>query len=126
MQKRFFQPLITLAAVVATVGITSVIAADDDKAAPAHEVDVIMKKGFKGDESIVKKIINGAASDEEKALFVEYCDALQHFEPEIGTAGSWKQKTASLLKAAKSGDPESIKKASNCKACHSKHKPRRE
>ena len=124
MNKTFAKQLATVAAVVAAVGLTSAFSADGDKSEPKHEVETIMKKGMKGDSSIVKKIINGSASDEEKALFVEYCESLKHFEPEVGSAESWKEKTASLLKAAKSGDAEALKKASNCKACHSKHKPK--
>lgn len=126
MKNPFLKPLATAAALAATVGLTSVIAADDDdKAAPKHKIETIMKKGMKGDDSIVKKIISGSASDEEKALFVEYCESLSAYKPDKGSAESWKEKTASLIKAAKSGDAAAIKKASNCKSCHTAHKPKK-
>ncbi|MEZ5303691.1 MAG: hypothetical protein R3F11_24065 [Verrucomicrobiales bacterium] len=91
---------------------------DKEKSEPKHDMETIMKKGMKGDDSLVKKIVEGRASDEEKALFTEYCEALCQLKPEKGSDESWKEKTRRLPKC-QGRDAKAIEKAANCKACHS-------
>lgn len=121
----FIKAVATASAVVLALAIPVSFAEDEKaKSEPKHDMETIMKKGMKGDDSLVKKIVEGRASDEEKALFTEYCEALCQLKPEKGSAESWKEKTEALAKAAKDGDAKAIEKASNCKACHSEHKPK--
>lgn len=97
-------------------------------AAPKYDIETVMKKGFKGDAALVKRVQSGQVSKEEAALFVEYCQALAASTPPKGSADAWKTKTAALVAAAEQcarGDRAGIaalRNASNCKACHNDHK----
>ena len=82
----------------------------------------IMTKGFKADDNLKDLILDGNATAEQKAKFVDYVENLALFKPHKGDAASWKEKTATLLVAAKGTDLEALEKATNCKACHSAHK----
>ena len=90
-----------------------------------YDMETVMKKGFKGSEenpALLKKIVAGKVTAQEKKLFAAYVDALVHLKPKLGGADRWKEKTAALVAAVKSGKVEAIKKASDCKACHNVHK----
>lgn len=126
--------LTVMAAGCAAVALTSLAAdkeASTDADAPKHDFEEIMKKGMKGDDSLLEKVVGGTASEEEKKTLVEYCESLCQLEPEKGDAASWKKKTSTLLSAAKDaaadkpGSAEKLEKAANCKACHSVHKPKK-
>lgn len=99
----------------------------DDEGEPKYKTKEVMKAAFKG--PLIKKVLSGDASDEEKEKLVEMLVALGKNEPPKGEADSWKELTTALTKAGKAiveGDKEGaamLKKAANCKACHSKHKP---
>ena len=101
-----------------------VLAADDD--APKFKTKDVMKKAMKG--GLLKKVASGSASDDEKKQLHSMLVALGKNEPPKGEADSWKKLTGALAKAGKAavdgdeGAGEMLKKASNCKACHSKHK----
>ena len=82
----------------------------------------IMTKGFKADDNLKDLILDGNATAEQKAKFVDYVENLALFKPRKGDAASWEEKTATLLVAAKGTDLDALKKATNCKACHSVHK----
>ena len=102
-------------------------AADDEK--PKYSIEDVMKKGMNPKTGLLKKVSAGDASDEEKKTLAEMFTALGKNEPPKGDAQSWKKKTRALDKAGKAlveGDekaPAMLKKAANCKACHSEHKP---
>lgn len=109
------------------VGLTSVRAADDAAAKPKYSISEVMKKGFKGNTALVKKITAGTATAEDKKLFVEYCTALAANKPEKGDEADWKTRTAALLKASQDiekgeKDLAAVKKATTCKACHDLHR----
>lgn len=112
-------------AVFTATSLFDVQAADNK---PKYSMEEIMKQGMKGDTSILKKVVDGVATDAEKKQLVEYCKALTKLEPSKGDAESWKKKTAALLAAAEKvagGDKAAVaalKETSNCKACHSVHK----
>ena len=82
----------------------------------------IMTKGFKADDNLKDLILDGNATAEQKAKFIDYVENLALFKPRKGEAVSWKEKTAALLVAAKGTDLDALKKVTNCKACHSVHK----
>ena len=93
---------------------------------PKYKTKDVMKKAMKG--GLLKKVASGDASDDEKKTLHEMLVALGKNEPPKGDAESWKKLTGALAKAGKAavdGDDNAgamLKKASNCKACHSKHK----
>jgi len=82
----------------------------------------------KGKDSLVNKIIDGKGSDDDIKKLAGAYDALATFKPPMGDEKSWKDKTAALIAAAKevsekkAGATDKLKKASDCKACHSVHK----
>jgi len=89
-----------------------------------------MSATHKGKESMVNKIRDGKGSDEDykKALAVWEYIATQ--KPPQGDEASWKSKTSALIAAAKElvekkpGALEKVKATSDCKSCHSVHKPK--
>ncbi len=98
---------------------------------PAEEtltIEAIMVEGHKGKDTLLKRVIAGTATDEEKARLVTLYEALAELTPAKGETDSWSEKTALLLSAAQaiqSGDAAAVaqlRTASNCKACHSLHK----
>ena len=81
-----------------------------------------MQKSFKQEGNLKDLIIEGMATDEQKVQFIDYVENLAQFKPRKGDASSWKEKTDALIAAAKGTDMAALKKAANCKACHSVHK----
>ncbi|MFK8114154.1 MAG: hypothetical protein AB8B91_18275 [Rubripirellula sp.] len=100
--------------------------ADEDDAKPKHTIKEVMKKALKG--PLLKKVASGEASDEEKKELHAMMVSLSKNTPKKGEADSWKKLTSALVKAstaAVEGDAKAggaLKKAANCKACHSGHK----
>ena len=98
-------------------------------AKPKHTVKEVMKTLHKGDDSVAKRVSDGHGTKEDIVKLVEYYESLPLCTPEKGEKESWNEKTTALLKAAKSlkaGEPgalEVYKKAVNCRACHSVHRP---
>lgn len=107
---------------------TGYAADDDDDKKPKFKTKEIMKAAFKG--PLLKKVAGGDASEEETKKLYDMLVALGKNEPPRGEADSWKELTVALVKAGKAavdGDKEAgamLKKGANCKACHSKHKPK--
>ncbi|MCC9601181.1 hypothetical protein LOC67_11550 [Stieleria sp. JC731] len=114
-----------VAAIAATMVCLPAFAAEDSEK-PKYTIKQVMKEAFKG--PLVKKVASGDASEEEVAKLHEMMVAMAKSKPEKGDEESWKKLTESLVKAAeaaKEGKEDAaamLKKASNCKACHSKHK----
>ncbi len=116
-----------------SLAFTSMIRADDHEEGESSQggksISDVMKAGFKGKESMVKRIIAGDEKDDEIKQLIELCLTLEKHEAPEGEAASWKEKTDALTKAAiyvyaeRDGAREMLKTASNCKACHSDHKP---
>jgi hypothetical protein len=108
------------------VALGMVIGAEDEK--PKHTIKATMKAVHKGQTSLMKKVAEGKATDEEKKLLIEHYEALAANKPPKGDEASWKEKTAALLAAAKDvaagkeGAGAALQKAANCMACHSAHK----
>jgi hypothetical protein len=89
-------------------------------------IKAIMKKAHtpakKGEATLRDKVISGKATDDEKKeLIALYTDLAANKCPK-GDADDWKTRTAAILKAAKADDGKELKKASDCKGCHSMHK----
>jgi len=112
---------------VLMVGLSSLpVNADDDDAEPKYKIKDVMKLALKG--PLLKKVAGGDASDAEKKELHDMLVALGKNEPPKGEADSWKKLTGALVKAGKAavdGEADAgamLKKAANCKECHSKHK----
>ena len=85
----------------------------------------VMQKGFKGDDSLLKKILEERATQQEKNLFVTYVETLPGFKPKKGSG--WSKKATAVVHAAKAvrdgdGDLDALKAATNCRSCHEPHK----
>lgn len=123
MRAKIFGGLACLVA-VAFIGLPA-FAADDDK--PKYKTKEVMKEAFKG--PLLKKVAAGDASEEDTKKLYDMLVALSKNEAPKGDAESWKELTGALVKAGKAavdGEADAgamLKKSSNCKACHSKHKP---
>ena len=124
MRTKFLASAVCLAAAV-LVGFP-VLAAESGDEKPKYKTKVIMKEAFKG--PLLKKVAGGEASADDAKKLHEMLVALAANQPHKGDDESWKTLTVALVKAGEAaveGKPEAgemLKKASNCKACHSKHK----
>ena len=92
----------------------------------------VMKKYHKapqGQDHVAKKAAMGKASPEEIKQLVDAYTKMAKAKPSKGDNASWNEKSGKLLAATKAlekGDANGVnmfKEASNCKACHSAHKP---
>ena len=112
-----------LSVFVALAAFTSFASA---KKGEQHEIfEEIMKKGFKSTKekpALLKKVVDGTATVEEKTKLAEYIKKLVTLKPPEGGADSWKKKTQALNSAMMKNDLKALKNAANCKACHKVHK----
>ena len=111
---------------VVFAGMT-VLGAGDEK--PKYDIEAIMDKahGEKNDK-ILRKVLDGKATDAEKKELLELYTELGKNKPPKGSDNSWKDKTKALVAASqevvdgKGTGVANLKKASNCGACHKVHK----
>ena len=93
------------------------------------DIGAVMKKAFKGKQSLAVKVIEGKASADEAKNFLELVKTLGANKPPQGDMASWKAKTDALVKAAEgvvagqAGATAELRVATNCKACHKVHNP---
>lgn len=116
--------------VILVSGISYSFAQDSDKettAKPKHTIKEVMKVAHK--DGLLKKVTAGDASQADKVKLMDLYISLFENKPKKGETDSWmKLAGAATLASAKvvAGRDDGIaelKKATNCKACHSKHKP---
>jgi hypothetical protein len=92
-------------------------------------IEEVMKQGFKGKESIASKIGKGEASDADKKKMAALVAKLIGTKPPQGDAKGWADRVAKLdvaakaIAAGKADAADLWKAASNCKSCHTDHKP---
>jgi hypothetical protein len=111
---------------IAFAGMTVSGAADDK---PKFDIETIMDKahGEKNDK-LLRKVLDGKASDTEKKELLELYTELGKNQPPKGDAKSWKDKTTALVAACqevvdgKGAGVANLKKASSCGGCHKVHK----
>src|ERR1700730_17023597 len=82
----------------AFAGMT-VLGAADTK--PKYDIETIMEKAHDDDSGILKKVVAGKATAEEKKTLLELYTELAKNKPPKGEAKSWKEKTTALVSAAK-------------------------
>ena len=86
-------------------------------------------KAPKGTDPICKKVSNNAATPEELADILKSYQAMCAEAPPKGDKAAWVEKCQALIAAVKkiqakdAAGVSDYKKAVNCKACHSAHKP---
>lgn len=118
--------MIIRVAVPAALALAVLIGASaaQDKPKSIKEVMAV----HKGNDSLLKKIGDGKGSDDDHKKLLAYYEFMATQKPPQGDDASWKAKNDALIAAAKdlvekkAGAAEALKKASNCKACHSVHK----
>ena len=120
--------MVQLCACMLLIGVVSMPATGADDEAPKYKIKDVMKKAFKG--PLLKKVAGGKASKDEVKELHAMLEAMAKAKPPKGEEESWKKLTGALVKASKAvseGDDgkagAKLKKAANCKACHSSHKP---
>lgn len=95
-------------------------------------IEDAMKKYHKapdGTDPVCKKVSNGEATPEQLAELLKAYEAMAAAKPPKGNQASWDEKNQALISAVKkiqAGDATGVsayKKAVNCKACHTLHKP---
>ena len=82
-----------------------------------EQIEEVMKKGFKA------KLHEDLAANRE--VLAKYAAWMAAYKPPKGDVQSWKKKTSAFTAAIKANDQASLKKASNCKACHNVHKKKK-
>ena len=114
-----------LSGVSAVFALGALLGAAQDK---PKDIKEVMGIAHKGKDSLIEKVKAGKASDDDKKKLLSLYEALGSFKPPKGDEKSWKDKTDSLVSAAKDlvdkkdGAADKLKTASDCKACHSVHK----
>ncbi|MGA2498314.1 MAG: hypothetical protein ABSH20_11270 [Tepidisphaeraceae bacterium] len=89
----------------------------------------VMKKAFKGKQSLLVKVTEGRASADEAKELLDLVKVLGANKPPHGDMASWKTRTDAIVKAAEGvvagtkGAAEELRAATNCKACHNVHNP---
>ncbi|MDI1312906.1 hypothetical protein [Prosthecobacter sp.] len=84
----------------------------------------VMKKDFKPEDAIAKKVGKGAATDAELDTLIQGIEAICAATPSKGNKAVWEEKTKALsaalakVKAKDASGMSEWKKAVNCKACH--------
>lgn len=114
---------------VVVLGISCIaVANNSNNNAEKKKIKEVMKAGFAGDSSLVKKVLSGESSDEEKKKFLDLLVDLVENDAPKGDATEWKYQSGTALVAAakvvtgREGAIAELKEATNCKACHDKFK----
>ncbi|QDV27262.1 hypothetical protein [Aureliella helgolandensis] len=108
--------------------VSSVARAQEDGSKEAkYTIKEVMVQGHK--DGLLKKILSGDASQEEKQKLLDLYISMFEFEPTKGDMGSWQRLAGGATLAAakvvvgREDGLKELEKASNCKACHTAHKP---
>ncbi|MEM8732787.1 MAG: hypothetical protein AAGG44_01100 [Planctomycetota bacterium] len=118
---------LVLGAVATAMIAPFAIADDEEKSKPKHTIKEVMKVAFKG--GLQKKVLSGEASDDEKKELLDLYVSLVESKPPKGEMNSWHNLAGGAALAAakvvvgREGALDELKAATNCKACHSEHKP---
>ncbi|GAA5509450.1 hypothetical protein [Novipirellula caenicola] len=126
---KFFQIAcsVLVAASICLPIVSPFTAMAEEEDAKKPSIKAVMKTCFKG--PLLKKVASGTASDEEKKELHAMLVAMSKATPPRGSEESWNKLNKLLVEASQKiikGDAQAaamLKNASNCKACHSEHKP---
>lgn len=101
-------------------------AADEKQDEGKYTIKDVMKKAHK--DGLLKKVLGGNAGEVEKKDLLKLYQALRENEPPQGDAEAWKTRCDAIVEAAqgvvdgKESAAASLKKATDCEACHKEHK----
>jgi len=118
--------LVSFAAAAAVVIAASASFTSADDAEDQVTIKQVMKEAHK--DGLLKKVLSGKASEDDKKKLAELYAALASNTPPKGDEADWKERCAALSAAAKqvaAGDKKGIialKKATTCATCHKAHK----
>jgi hypothetical protein len=117
---------------VGFLGVSSFRAADKDQEDPKYTIKQVMSQAHrrpnKTSPSLSDKVLDGKASKDEQAKLLELYTALGANKPPKGDAGAWKDRATAITIAikdvmdGKDGSDVDLRKALNCKACHTSHR----
>ncbi|MCB1231876.1 MAG: hypothetical protein KDN19_16530 [Verrucomicrobiae bacterium] len=116
---------LAVASAISAASVTALLADDD----VISEVMKKYHKAPKGTDPVCKVVSNGEGTKAQLEELLAAYESIAKEEPPTGDADSWKEKTGALvssvkdLQGGKDGALDAYKKAVNCKACHSEHKP---
>tara|TARA_B110000305_G_C19409520_1_gene624625 strand:- start:384 stop:776 length:393 start_codon:yes stop_codon:yes gene_type:complete len=128
MKQSIFLPVLAVAALIASPVLA-------DEAHDNHEIiEKVMKEGLKGDESPLAKLLEGDASKKEVKELDKLIKTMEGTAAPVGEQDAYDEKVAELIAAIGAiagGDMEApalerLDTASDCKACHTDHKPKKE
>ena len=114
---------------VAAFALAGSVFADEN-----HEIiEKAMKEGFKGDDSPLAKVLDGAASKEETAALAKLVQTMKGTRAPKGEQAAFEEKVTEMvaaMNAVAGGDTGEkalarLDKAANCKACHDAHRPKK-
>ena len=100
----------------------------DSDAKVKHTIKEGMKIAHGKDSGLLKKVLGGQASDEEKKQLLDAYISLVEGKPGQGEQSSWQLLSGKAALAAakvfvgREGAIQELEAATNCKACHSVHK----
>ncbi len=114
-----------LSAAAALFAFAALAVADDEV------IEKVMKDGMKGDTSPINQVIKGSASGEQAKELAALIKTLHGTKAPKGEQADYEKKVGDLIAAidavagGDTGDTAigRLKTASNCKACHSEHRP---
>ena len=110
-------------------GYVAPLALAQDKAKPKHDVKTVMKEGQHPKTGVLKKILAGEGTDEDNKQLLDLFISLVENEPPKGDMASWQTlagraaNSAAKVVVGRDGSLKELEAATNCKACHSQHKP---
>ena len=87
-----------------------------------YAIKEIMQQGFKAEGNLKELILDGKATDEQKAKFVDYVENLAKYKVRKGEQADFEKRVGTLIAAAKGTDLKALEESVNCKACHTDHK----
>ncbi len=114
---------------VAAIAVSTAVIADEN-----HEIlEKVMEEGLKGDDSPLAKVLGGSASKKEITDLATLIKTMHGTKAPKGDQAAYDEKVAELIAAMDAvagGDTGEksigrLDKASNCKACHTDHKPKK-
>lgn len=119
-----------LAALVAVFAFT-LVCVNQSEAADAKTIKEVMKEAHvPPKDSLLKKVVGGEASKEEKAKLLSLYEAMAKQAPPQGDKEAWAKKTQAIVKAASAvakGNEKALKRlgrATQCGGCHRVFKPK--
>jgi hypothetical protein len=115
--------LFGLAAMAMALLIGAGVYALDDKKdeKPKYTIKEVMTKAHK--DGLLKKVSTGKGEGDDAKMLLELYTALAANKPPKGDEKAWKERTASIVEAAKGfvdgkGDAKKLGMATMCKSCH--------